>query len=289
MRAVNTLILLYSSKSSAFAPTEFQSNFRGISTYLSMSDNNGGCEDGVCRPKGSASTSQGTYDAKFGNSSTAKNILKVDIISDTMCPWCWVGKRNMEKALEDTPDIQPEINWLPFFLDKNLPEEGKPVEEYYIGNYGDPKVGEKMKPHLVMAGKKAGIDFEKSYVKTTHLRPTIRSHRLIEYAKRQGKQDEMVEELFRIYFEEGKHLNSIEHLTESAKKVGLEGNVEEYLKSDQDEKEVFEEAAKMKSHAQGVPTFLFSMPEKNLFFTFSGGQPPEAFKKVFQTFLAQCN
>jgi predicted DsbA family dithiol-disulfide isomerase len=265
---------------------------RRISTttlLLLMSDNNNsnnydaGCEDGVCIPKGVKKQQSSTL-LNATTTTSSSNKIKIDIISDTMCPWCWVGKRGMEQALRECPEVEADITWLPFFLDKNLPEEGKPVEEYYVGNYGDPKAGENMKPHLVAGGKRCGIDFETNYVNMTHYRPTIRSHRLIELAKRQGKQDAMVEELFRIYYEQGQHLNSIQHLTEAATRVGLEGDIEEYLKSDQDEKEVFEEAAKLKYLAQGVPTFLFSRPGTDLEFSFSGGQTPEAFKRVFHSF-----
>ncbi len=190
----------------------------------------------------------------------------------------------MEQALQEMPEMDVEIHWLPFFLDRKLPEDGKPVEEYYVGNYGDPKAGERMMPGLIQAGRKCGIDFETYYVNMARYRPTIRSHRLIHLAKRQNKQDEMVEELFHMYYEEGKHLNSIEHLTEAASTVGLEGDIAAYLKSDQDEKEVFEEADKALQYAEGVPTFLFTKPGTDLHHSFSGGQPPIACRKVFKAF-----
>lgn len=182
------------------------------------------------------------------------------------------------------PDIEADINWLPFFLNKDIPDEGMPVEEYFRRNYGDPKAGERMKPSLVAAGKRSGIDFETNHLGITHYRPTIRSHRLIELAKHQGKQDEMVMELFHMYFEQGKHLNSIPDLVDSAKKVGIEGDVKAYLESDKDEKEVFEEADRVLMQAQGVPTFLFSKPGTDIKYRFSGGQPPRAFRKVFEAF-----
>ena len=271
---------------SAFTPHLL--HLTSTATFLSMGSDAAGCDDGVCRPKGATANASVDLKGLPTAGKTSKSKLKIEIISDTMCPWCWVGKRNLEKALRETPEIEVEIDWLPFFLDKTLPEpDGKPVEEYYIRNYGDPKVGERFKPHLVKAGEKCGIDFATHYIHLTHYRPTIRSHRLITLAKRQGKQDPMVEELFRMYYEGGKHLNSIEHLTEAARKVGLEGDIEGYLTSDQDEKEVYEEAERYQKYASGVPTFLFSMPEKNLRYSFSGGQPPEAFKNVFQSFLTE--
>ncbi|EEC51567.1 predicted protein [Phaeodactylum tricornutum CCAP 1055/1] len=244
------------------------------------------CEGGVCRPRGVADNARAStaIPTERAESTDNKLSIKIDIISDTMCPWCFVGKRNLETALRMVPEISAEVNWLPFFLDKNLPEEGKLVKDYYIQNYGDPNAGERMMPHLIQAGKKSGIEFGSAFVEAERLFPTIRSHRLIEYAKRQGKQNQMVEELFHIYYEEGKRLNSVSDLENAANAVGLNGDVRAYLLSDQDEKEVFETAAKIKKDASGVPTFLFSrsdLPEMKPV-SFSGGQPPTSFLAIFK-------
>eukprot|EP00980_Cylindrotheca_fusiformis_P013922 scaffold3618_cov129-Cylindrotheca_fusiformis.AAC.22 len=256
---------------------------------MASTESNVGCENGFCRPK--TVTNEGAQ-SSISQSNTKKppdeangNKIKVDIISDTMCPWCWVGKRGLEQALAEMPEIQADVNWLPYFLDKNLPEDGKPVPEYYRDNYGDAKTGERMNPHLVEAGKDCGIDFETNYIHVTHFRPTIRSHRLIQLAKRHGKQDAMVEALFKMFCEEGKPLNSVDHLVAAAKRAGLdEVNVQEYLSGNEDESEVFEEAAKIEHLAQGVPTFIFTKPGTKLYHTFSGGRPASDFKKVFQLF-----
>ena len=211
--------------------------------------------------------------------------IKVEIISDTMCPWCWVGKRNLEAALQNAPHVTAQVDWLPFFLDKSLPEEGKPVADYYQGNYGDPQAGERMKPALVRAGQLVGIDFEKHYVHMTHYRPTIRSHRLIEYAKRRDKQNEMVEALFHMYYEQGKHLNSIEHLCDAAVAVGLRRDaVRVYLESEEDEQEIYDKAAKLQRQASGVPTYLFHGVDRPRAqpLRLSGGLPQSSFQFVFE-------
>ena len=260
-----------------------------------MSDEvNGSCENGVCKPKRVASeqdsTSSTPESATLAQSKTGteesvphKTTIHIDIISDTMCPWCWVGKRGLEEALAKSPDIEAKVNWLPYFLDKNLPEEGKPVKDYYRQNYGDPNVGDSMKHHLVEAGKRCGIDFETHFVGLDRYRPTIRSHRLIELVKEQDKEDAMVEALFHMYYEEGKHLNSIPHLVETASKVGLEGDIEEFLQSNEKEQEIYEKANSLKYKAQRVPTFLFSRPDRPNMeqLTFSGGQPATSFMRVF--------
>jgi predicted DsbA family dithiol-disulfide isomerase len=283
---------------SAFPLTKTTFTAFKTSTHLRMSStsasNGAGCEDGVCRPGEKQEQDTAQKESMLGKDVTAAAAatkagvlnIKIDIISDTMCPWCWVGKRNMELALKEHPEINAEINWMPFFLARNLPEEGMPVKDYYVRNYGDANVGDKMAPQLVAAGKKVGIDFETKFVKLTHYRPTIRSHRLIEYAQRQGKQDAMVEELFRMYYEGGKHLNSISDLVESAKSVGFDGDVvKAYLESDEGEAEVDALAAKVQPMAQGAPTFLFKRADKPDMrpLTFSGGQPPHMFGLAFET------
>ena len=281
-------------------------------TTMSGSDDNltkvdalasaGGCEDGFCvrpsqNPPPVVKTDMSDRGATSLVDSASHNVdnskkIKIEIISDTMCPWCWVGKRNLEKALQNyeartNKKIDADINWLPFFLDRNLPEKGKPVKSYYMQNYGDPNVGERMKSPLVKAGKKCGIDFETHFVNMTHYRPTVRSHRLIEYAKRQGKQDDMVEELFHMYYEEGKHLNCVKHLVDSATKVGLNGDdVRTYLESHEDDDEIDYVADQYKSQAEGVPTFIFTKPgDSKPYYKFSGGQPPSAFELVFDKII----
>lgn len=251
---------------------------------MTTPNSNASCEDGLCRPL-SGIGAQASSAEPVNTCVDGSKRIKVEIISDTMCPWCWVGKRNLEKALDEMPEIEVDINWLPYFLDKDLPEGGKPVSEYYLGNYGDARAGDRMKPALVAAGKRCGIDFETRYIHMTHYRPTIRSHRLIQLAKRFKKQDAMVEELFKMYYEEGKHLNSVEHLMEAAKRVDLDDvDVKEYLTGKDDEAEVFEEASNIQHLAQGVPTFIFTKPGTEHYHTFSGGQPPSAFKRVFNMF-----
>mmetsp|Transcript_4121 Transcript_4121/g.4773 ORF Transcript_4121/g.4773 Transcript_4121/m.4773 type:complete len:298 (-) Transcript_4121:59-952(-) len=263
---------------------------RGFTTSLKMS----GCEDGVCRrvssTKSSADESTVTDSQPGVEFKDAGNglKLKINIISDTMCPWCYVGKKNLEEALKSCEDVEAEINWLPYFLDKDLPDEGKPVEDYYRDNYGDKDAGNRMKPHLIAAGNKVGIDFEKSYANMTHYRPTIQSHRLIEFAKRNGKQNEMVEELFQMYYLQGKHLNNTEHLVQAAEKINLIG-AKEYLQSDEDTLQIFRRADRVKQSANGVPTFIIFRPDRPSLqpIKFSGGQPPQTFIKSFDFLRSQ--
>ena len=231
--------------------------------------------------------------------------MDIQIISDTMCPWCWVGKRHLEAAIQQMSQedndsrMDANIEWLPYFLDKDLPETGKPIHEYYRDNNGNPHAGDEMKPHLIAAGHKQGIDFETTHAKLTHYRPTIRSHRLIEYVKKQdpSKQNDIVEALFDLYYIQGKHLNSIDHLCEAAESIGLNATtIRTYLESSLGEDEVYQTAQSVQSLAQGVPTFIIRprqggdaatttttttkkapLPQVVL----SGARAPVAFKRAF--------
>ena len=232
----------------------------------------------------------------FGDDTINKILeINVDVISDTMCPWCWVGKRNLEIALRRANTahrrIVAHIDWLPYILDKDLDENGTPVYEYYQKNYGNAMAGEDMKASLVTAGRACGLDLERHYVnRVTHYRPTIRSHKLISYARRYRLQNEMVEELFDMFCVQGKHLNCVDHLIEAADKVvGLDNDDREilraYLESDQDEQEIYQHADEIKHLADCIPTFIFSLTNSRSdnvdALSFSGGQPPEDFLFAF--------
>lgn len=227
--------------------------------------------------------------------------IKIEILSDTMCPWCWVGKRNLEVALEEynnhknrhhhddrTRRIRADVEWLPYFLDADLAEEGgTPVGEYYAKNYGDAQAGERMKPHLSRAGAAVGLDFTNYNHDVTRFRPTIRSHRLIHYVKttRREKLDDMVEEIFHMFNVRSGHLNSIDHLVEAAGRVGLDReDVRSYLSTDQDEDDVFDLADEIRYLAEGVPTFIFTRLDRPDVtpLAFSGARPPDDFRRVFE-------
>ena len=216
----------------------------------------------------------------------------VDVISDTMCPWCWVGKRNLELALRGAATaegIEADVNWLPYFLDRDLDDgdEGTPTEDYYLKNYGDSQAGERMKLRLVPEGSKVGIDFSK-YCEVSRFRPTIRSHLLIDYAKRNGKQDEVVEALFRMFCQEGKALNDVENLVEVAERAaGLDGNeARAYIESESNRRRIYELAESVEDLADGVPTFIFYLRDHHEGggprYTLGGSQSPEAFRAVLE-------
>ena len=132
-----------------------------------------------------------------------------------MCPWCWVGKRHFERALEqwqegvennETDPMESTVTWLPYLLDQDLDEHGTRTSDDYAKNYGDDQAGERMKVPLRKAGQKVGIDFAYYCREIKYFYPTLRSHCLLAYCREQfglDKQNEMVEELFCRFNQQG--------------------------------------------------------------------------------------
>ena len=198
-------------------------------------------------------------------------------MSDNVCPWCFIGKRSIEKAIAELqqshPDVTVERHWHPFFLNPNSPLEGINKREAYIAKFGEEKV-KAIEPTMAAHGQRAGIKFSMGG-KTGN---TLRSHRLNKWAFDQGGvdgQDRVVETLFNGYFENEQDPTDVNFLASVAKTAGLdEAAALAYLKSDQDATEVQQEAEQLrrKHNISGVPFFIF--PDGQ---TLSGGQQPEVF------------
>eukprot|EP01118_Nematostelium_gracile_P006496 TRINITY_DN2087_c0_g1_i1.p1 TRINITY_DN2087_c0_g1~~TRINITY_DN2087_c0_g1_i1.p1 ORF type:complete len:212 (-),score=57.70 TRINITY_DN2087_c0_g1_i1:59-694(-) len=210
----------------------------------------------------------------------SQRTVKVQIVSDTICPWCYVGKKRFEKAITMAPkDLQFQVEWLPFFLDPTLPKDGVSKQDHYYRKFG-PSF-EQMEKRMLQVGKDEGISF--SY--GGQVANTLNSHRLIDYAHRHGKQNEVVNELFRNYFEEEKNLGSVDTLVEAASKAGLDANAaRQYLNSEED---VDSTKKKVKDivreyNVTGVPYFIF-----NDSIALSGAQEPATFLKVFEKLSSQ--
>ena len=254
--------------------------------------------------QGAATTSQSNSNSNSNNKKTVR--VFIEIISDTMCPWCWVGKRQLEWTLQELllPEVKDEleitsIRWFPFLLDKDLAEEGTSTEDYYQKNYGDAQTGERLKRHLVPEGRKMGLDFT-AYCQVTHFTPTLKSHCLMEYARQNygnAVQNDMAEGLFRLFCQHGKALGNLHNLLQVAQEVLPSTHeveqptqmqiIPEYIQSPATQKAVVSLADSVKPKANGVPTFLFSLVDyPDIQYTFSGAQSPEVFYRVFLDLIA---
>ncbi|XP_031282373.1 uncharacterized protein LOC116140942 isoform X2 [Pistacia vera] len=161
--------------------------------------------------------------AQSASNSNGKKIIKIDVSSDTVCPWCFVGKRNLDKAIATAKDQYDfEIKWHPFFLNPAAPKEGVDKKSYYENKFGARAQGIIARMTEIFRG--LGLEYNMSGLTGS----TLDSHRLIYFAGQQDldKQHKLVEELCLGYFTQGKYIGDREFLVESAKKVGVEGAAE---------------------------------------------------------------
>jgi len=182
--------------------------------------------------------------------------MQIDVISDTVCPWCYIGKRRLERAMKLRPQIQFDVRWRPFQLDPATPKEGVERRAYIERKFGST---DKVKPihnALLEAGQAEGIAF--AFDKIARTPNTINSHRLIRWAHSAGVQDGVVELLFKRYFIEGVDIGDLAVLAQIGADAGMDRElVEELLNSDADREKVeHEDTMARKIGINGVPTYL---------------------------------
>jgi predicted DsbA family dithiol-disulfide isomerase len=201
--------------------------------------------------------------------------MRVDIYSDTVCPWCYLGKRRFELALAGRPQYEPRINWRPFELNPDLPWEGVDRAGYVASKFGDSAQIEASEAALVRHGSAVGLEFRFDLVK--RLPNTRRSHLLIAHAARQGLSSEVVERIMQAYFEEGCNIGDVDELVRLGVEAGLserETRSAMVLRSGQDGVVAAERHAAVLG-INGVPTFIFDRQ-----YSVSGAQEIETFSQV---------
>lgn len=209
--------------------------------------------------------------------------LTIDIYSDVVCPWCYVGKRRLQRALGALNPVGGlEISWRPFQLNPTMPVEGMDRTTYLEAKFGSLERFRQMEEHVVQAGTSEGIRF--AFDKIARTANTFQAHRLIWHAKRAGCQDAVVDSLFRGYFEEGANIGDRSELARLAARGGLEPEVvESFLCSDEGTSEVkAEESAGHRLGIRGVPYFVV-----NGEYGISGAQPPDVFLRACRHALGQ--
>ena len=206
-------------------------------------------------------------------------VVEIQIYSDVVCPWCYVGKRRLERALAQGDDIQAHVTWRPFQLNPTMPSEGMDRTAYLEAKFGSLDGFRRLEAHILAAGAAEQIPF--AFEKIVRTPNTFSAHRLIWHAGRQGCQDLLVDSLFKGYFEEGADIGSLSTLVRLAERAGLDA--EPFLRSDEGVVEVkAEEAAGHRLGIRGVPYFLL----KNTY-GISGAQPVEVFVATIEKVLAQ--
>lgn len=208
--------------------------------------------------------------------------LPITVYSDVICPWCYVGKRRLEKALR-APDAPAEVqlNWLPFELNPDMPAEGITRAEYRMRKFGAERAAE-LDRNMKETGREVGIDFAFDRMQRTP--STKLAHRLIWEAGRQGRQNEVVNRLFRAYFEEAQDIGKAAVLTRLACEAGLDATgVAQALDSTESLDAVTELAERGRAMGiQGVPFFILLGK-----YGVSGAQPPEFWHEALPKIAAE--
>lgn len=204
--------------------------------------------------------------------------LVVDVISDVICPWCYIGKRRLEKgiaSLEGQHDFQ--VHWHPFQLNPTMAKEGISRKEYRTRKFGSWERSLELDARLVAAGETEGIHF--AFDKIERTPNTVDAHRLIWLADQNGCQDTVVEALFRAYFTDGRDISNLQTLIAVVSEAGLEQKAAEALLNSDDGMTVIEEARKLSTQHQvtGVPFFII-----NNEISLSGAQEPDTFLSAFR-------
>lgn len=204
-----------------------------------------------------------------------KPSIRIDVTSDTVCPWCFVGKRNLEKAMDASKDkYNFEVKWHPFFLNPNADVKGVDKVEYYKKKFGKERAAA-ITENMTRVFQELGLSFKLGGLTGS----TLDSHRLIALAGQQGlqKQNALVEELFLNYFTQEKYIGDRRVLLEAATKVGIDG-AEEWLNNpNAGIEEIQHDLKQFAEGVSGVPNFLINGRQQ-----LSGGQPPSSFLRAFE-------
>jgi predicted DsbA family dithiol-disulfide isomerase len=197
-------------------------------------------------------------------------VLVIDVVSDVVCPWCFIGKRRLEKALALKPEIPVEVRFRPYFLNPWVPREGMSRDDYLTAKFGSPERYKSIAGRVKQAAAAEGLTYAAE--KMQRQPNTLDCHRLIHWAGAEGKAAQMKQRLMDLYFTEGADLSDHAVLARAAADCGLDANaVRQKLASDQDVALIEREANAAKDIGiDGVPTFIFDGVA-----AISGAQVPE--------------
>jgi len=202
--------------------------------------------------------------------------IRIDIVSDVICPWCFIGKRRLERALALRPDLTATLSWRAFELNPDLPSDGILRALYLSAKFDSSRVAERLHAAVSAAGRSEGIEF--AFERIRRIPNTLCAHRLIRLAGDEGRAERVVEALFRAYFLEGLDIGDIGTLAKLARRVGLnQAETRQYLMGDGGTTEVRAEedhARRLGIHA--VPYFILERG-----YAISGAQEPEIFLPMF--------
>ena len=200
----------------------------------------------------------------------------IQMIFDTVCPWCFIGKRRLEKALLERPNIKFDVHWHPFQLNPEMPLDGIDRQTYLSLKFGGSVNAQAIYSNIITAGVSEDLDFNFDAIE--RMPNSLLSHRLVYFCRESKQQNMITENLFRSYFFYGLDIGKITTLIQVAEESGLSSaDVKEYLLSDADNNLIREQDKKARGIGiTGVPCFII-----NDEFVISGAQESEVFLQVF--------
>lgn len=204
-------------------------------------------------------------------------MIKLDIISDPICPWCYIGKSNLDRALEKHGDTPFEVEWHPFQLNPEMPAEGMDRREYLETKFGGKEAAVRVYGQIDQAAQDIGLHLDFAGIKRTP--NTIDAHRLIHWAGIEGKQTLVVDKLFKAYFKEGRDISDHSVLVRIAEAVAMDGDaVRGALETEADKEDLRARDAHARQRGVGgVPCFIVDNR-----YAVQGAQPPDVWAKVIE-------
>jgi predicted DsbA family dithiol-disulfide isomerase len=210
--------------------------------------------------------------------------LIIDIVSDVVCPWCYIGKHRIEEALKQVTDVPVEVNWRPFFLNPWVPREGISREEYLTTKFGSVEAYKGIAGRVVAAAEQEGLSYRPELV--ARQPNTTDCHRLIHWADAIGKAGEMKQRLMELYFRDGGDLTDVNVLVQAAADCGLDADdMRARLATDEDVALVSGNAQEAADKGiSGVPTYVFAQK-----YAVSGAQDPQMLAQAIRQVSAEVN
>jgi predicted DsbA family dithiol-disulfide isomerase len=209
-------------------------------------------------------------------------MIRLDIFSDPICPWCYIGKAHLDRALASRPDHPFAIQWHPFQLNPDMPAEGTDRRSYLEAKFGGKTKAVEVYARVEQAAAEAGIEIDFAAIDRTP--NTLNAHRLIHWAGLERRQSAIVAALFRAYFREGRDIGNNAALVEIATAAGMDGSVTARLlasNADRDDLIARDADARQKG-LTGVPAFLIAQH-----YVISGAQPVATWQHVIDELATQ--
>lgn len=209
-------------------------------------------------------------------------MFKIDVVSDVVCPWCYIGKRNLDTARAERPTMQFDVMYRPYQLNPDLPLEGEDRRAHLLAKFGSEERLTEVLKTVESAAESVGLKLRYDKIKVSP--NTLNAHRLIRWAFGQKKGDSVVDRLFRAYFEEGADIGQVSVLAALGGECGLdEALVDELLSADHDREAVYQEANQARAMGiSGVPTFILQNK-----WAIVGAQPAHVLTQAFDSVAAQ--